>query len=144
YGEFDQVDVVIEAVTENKNIKTKVLQEVESKVKAGTVIASNTSTISISDLAKSLKHPELFCGMHFFNPVPKMPLVEIIRGQQSSEETIATVVAYSEALGKKPIVVNDCPGFFVNRVLFPYFGGLIGLINDGVDFQRVDKVMEKF
>lgn len=81
--------------------------------------------------------------MHFFNPVHKMPLVEVIRGEHSSEETVASVVAYAAKMGKTPIVVNDCPGFFVNRVLFPYFAGFSGLLEDGADFAAIDKVMEK-
>jgi 3-hydroxyacyl-CoA dehydrogenase/enoyl-CoA hydratase/3-hydroxybutyryl-CoA epimerase/enoyl-CoA isomerase len=95
-------------------------------------------------LAKALKAPERFAGMHFFNPVNKMPLVEVIRGEKTSDQTIATIVAYAKNMGKTPIVVNDCPGFFVNRVLFPYFGGFSILLKDGADFQAVDKVMEKF
>lgn len=90
-----------------------------------------------------LKRPENFCGMHFFNPVHRMPLVEIIRGEKSSDETIAKVVAWASKMGKTPIVVNDCPGFFVNRVLFPYFAGFSQLLRDGADFRKVDKVMEK-
>ena len=82
--------------------------------------------------------------MHFFNPVPRMPLVEVIRGEKSSEEAVATAVAYAQTLGKTPIVVNDCPGFLVNRVLFPYFAGFLRLVKDGVDYERIDKVMEKW
>jgi 3-hydroxyacyl-CoA dehydrogenase/enoyl-CoA hydratase/3-hydroxybutyryl-CoA epimerase/enoyl-CoA isomerase len=108
------------------------------------VIASNTSTISISRLAGSLEHPERFCGMHFFNPVPLMPLVEVIRGERTSEQTIATTVAYARKMGKTPIVVNDCPGFLVNRVLFPYLSGFTRLLAAGIDFQRIDRVMEAF
>ncbi|MGB1556811.1 MAG: 3-hydroxyacyl-CoA dehydrogenase family protein [Oceanococcaceae bacterium] len=100
--------------------------------------------MSISLLAQALKRPENFCGMHFFNPVHRMPLVEVIRGEKSSDEAVATTVAYAAAIGKQPIVVNDCPGFLVNRVLFPYFAGFQGLVNDGVDFRRIDKVMEGF
>jgi 3-hydroxyacyl-CoA dehydrogenase/enoyl-CoA hydratase/3-hydroxybutyryl-CoA epimerase/enoyl-CoA isomerase len=81
--------------------------------------------------------------MHFFNPVHMMPLVEVIRGEKSSE-LVATTVAYAKKMGKNPIVVNDCPGFLVNRVLFPYFGGFAKLVSAGVDFVRIDKVMEKF
>lgn len=81
--------------------------------------------------------------MHFFNPVHKMPLVEIIRGEHTSDDTINKVVVYASQLGKTPIVVNDCPGFFVNRVLFPYFMGFGLLIGDGADFVTIDKVMEK-
>ena len=144
YDEFADVNIVIEAVTENPNIKTSVLADVESKVADNTILASNTSTISISHLAKSLKRPENFVGMHFFNPVHMMPLVEIIRGEQSSDEAIATTVALAQKMGKTPIVVNDCPGFLVNRVLFPYFGAFDLLVKDGADFVQIDKTMEKF
>ncbi|GAA6133274.1 fatty acid oxidation complex subunit alpha FadB [Oceaniserpentilla sp. 4NH20-0058] len=144
YAEFGDVDVVVEAVVENPKVKGIVLAEVESHVSDNTIVASNTSTISIDFLAKSVKRPENFLGMHFFNPVHMMPLVEIIRGEKTSEEAVATTVAYAQKMGKTPIVVNDCPGFLVNRVLFPYFGGFAGLVRDGADFRKVDKVMEKF
>ena len=135
---------IIEAVTENEKVKIAVLQETENTVSEDTIITSNTSTISITGLAKNLKRPEKFCGMHFFNPVPKMPLVEIIRGEKTSPETIATAVMYASAMGKTPIVVNDCPGFLVNRVLFAYFTAFNQLVEEGVDFARIDKVMEKW
>lgn len=143
YDGWQGVNTVVEAVVENPKIKGQVLAEVEAAVGADTVIASNTSTIPISALAKNLKHPERFCGMHFFNPVHRMPLVEVIRGVQTSDDTINKVVAYAAAMGKSPIVVNDCPGFFVNRVLFPYFFAFNQLVRDGADFVAVDKVMEK-
>jgi 3-hydroxyacyl-CoA dehydrogenase/enoyl-CoA hydratase/3-hydroxybutyryl-CoA epimerase/enoyl-CoA isomerase len=143
YSAIKDVDLVIEAVVENPKVKGIVLAETEQHVGDDTVICSNTSTISINQLAKSLKNPARFCGMHFFNPVHKMPLVEIIRGEDTSEDTISTVVAATLAMGKTPIVVNDCPGFLVNRVLFPYFAGFSKLVMDGADFVAVDKVMEK-
>jgi 3-hydroxyacyl-CoA dehydrogenase/enoyl-CoA hydratase/3-hydroxybutyryl-CoA epimerase/enoyl-CoA isomerase len=142
--DLKQANFVIEAVTENEKIKISVLKEVEDTVSPETIITSNTSTISITGLATHLKRPEKFCGMHFFNPVPKMPLVEIIRGAKTSPETIATAVMYASSMGKTPIVVNDCPGFLVNRVLFAYFTAFNQLILDGVDFVRIDKVMEKW
>ncbi len=144
YGDFGNVDLVVEAVVENPNVKKAVLAEVESQLPEGAILTSNTSTISITELATALKKPENFCGMHFFNPVPLMPLVEVIRGEKTSEEAVARTVAYAKAMGKTPIVVNDCPGFLVNRVLFPYFGGFSALVSDGADFQKVDKVMERF
>ena len=144
YGDFEHVDIVVEAVVENPKVKQSVLAEVEDQVKEDAVLASNTSTISINLLAKALKRPENFVGMHFFNPVHMMPLVEVIRGEKSSETAIATTVAYAKKMGKNPIVVNDCPGFLVNRVLFPYFGGFAKLVSAGVDFARIDKVMERF
>ena len=144
YAEFGDVDVVVEAVVENPKVKGIVLAEVEGHVGENAIVASNTSTISIDFLAKSVKRPENFLGMHFFNPVHMMPLVEIIRGEKTSDEAVATTVAYAKKMGKTPVVVNDCPGFLVNRVLFPYFGGFASLLKDGADFRQVDKVMEKF
>lgn len=143
YAGIEQADIVVEAVVENPKVKAAVLSEVEQNVGEGTVLTSNTSTIPIDLLAKSLQRPENFCGMHFFNPVHRMPLVEIIRGEKTSQDTINRVVAYAAKMGKSPIVVNDCPGFFVNRVLFPYFGGFSMLLRDGADFTRIDKVMER-
>ena len=144
YGQLGHPDIVVEAVVENVEIKKKVLSELERKVHENTIIASNTSTISIDELASAVRRPENFCGMHFFNPVPVMPLVEVIRGAASSDRTIATTVAYAKALGKTPIVVNNCPGFLVNRILFPYFGAFSALIRDGAEFSQIDRVMESF
>ncbi len=144
YGDFNRVDLVVEAVVENINVKKAVLAEVEGHMPDDAILTSNTSTISITELAKSLKRPENFCGMHFFNPVALMPLVEVIRGEKSSEAAIARTVSYAKAMGKTPIVVNDCPGFLINRILFPYFGGFSGLLRDGADFRKIDKVMEGF
>jgi 3-hydroxyacyl-CoA dehydrogenase/enoyl-CoA hydratase/3-hydroxybutyryl-CoA epimerase/enoyl-CoA isomerase len=137
-------DALIEAVVENPQVKTKVLTEMETVLPAGSWLSSNTSTISITMLAKALKHPENFVGMHFFNPVHRMPLVEIIRGEKSSPDAVSKGVALSLKMGKTPIVVNDCAGFLVNRVLFPYFNGFLHLLNQGSDYLEVDKVMEKW
>lgn len=144
YGDFGEVDIVIEAVVENPTIKEAVLSEMEGLVKQDAILASNTSTISITRLAHALKRPENFVGMHFFNPVHRMPLVEVIRGEKTSDTAIATTVALAQKMGKTPIVVNDCPGFLVNRVLFPYFGAFDLLVKEGADFVRIDKTMEKF
>ncbi|WP_168403064.1 fatty acid oxidation complex subunit alpha FadB [Erwinia amylovora] len=143
YAGFDRVDVVVEAVVENPQVKAEVLAEAERHIRPDAILASNTSTIPIDQLAEALTRPENFCGMHFFNPVPRMPLVEVIRGSKTSDATIAKVVALASKMGKTPIVVNDCPGFFVNRVLFPYFAGFSLLLRDGADFRQIDKVMEK-
>jgi 3-hydroxyacyl-CoA dehydrogenase/enoyl-CoA hydratase/3-hydroxybutyryl-CoA epimerase/enoyl-CoA isomerase len=144
YGDFAGVDLVVEAVVENEAVKKKVLAEVEAVIPDHAILATNTSTISVTRLATALQHPERFCGMHFFNPVPRMPLVEVIRGEKSSEAAIATAVAYAQTMGKTPIVVADCGGFLVNRVLFPYFAGFERLLADGVDYERIDKLMEKW
>lgn len=144
FPEFINTEIVIEAVVENLAVKQAVLHEVEEQVKDETVIVSNTSTLSITKMAEKLKRQENFCGMHFFNPVHKMPLVEVIRGKKTSDSTIAKVVKLAKDMGKTPIIVNDCAGFYVNRVLFPYLAGFNFLVRDGADFQHVDKVMERF
>ncbi|MCK0746361.1 fatty acid oxidation complex subunit alpha FadB [Chromohalobacter nigrandesensis] len=144
YGDFADVDLVVEAVVENPKVKEAVLAEVEGLLADNATLTTNTSTISIDRLAATLKRPENFCGMHFFNPVHRMPLVEVIRGEKTSDTAVAATVAYARQMGKTPIVVNDCPGFLVNRVLFPYFGGFSLLVEQGADFEHVDKVMEKF
>jgi 3-hydroxyacyl-CoA dehydrogenase / enoyl-CoA hydratase / 3-hydroxybutyryl-CoA epimerase / enoyl-CoA isomerase len=144
YADFNICDFVVEAVVENEKVKKAVLADAEIALPAGAILSSNTSTISITRLAEGLKRPENFIGMHFFNPVHKMPLVEIIRGKHSSDAAIARGVQYATQMGKTPIVVNDCAGFLVNRVLFPYFFAFTSLLEDGVDFQKIDKVMEKW
>ncbi|MGJ8691040.1 MAG: fatty acid oxidation complex subunit alpha FadB [Thalassotalea sp.] len=143
YESLVDVDIVVEAVVENPKIKAAVLAEVEQAVTEKTILTSNTSTISIDLLAENLIRKDKFCGMHFFNPVNKMPLVEVIRGRETSDETVAAVVAYATKMGKSAIVVNNCPGFYVNRVLFPYFSGFSQLVLAGTDFVEIDKVMEK-
>ena len=144
YGELEGVDLVVEAVVENPKVKASVLAEVEGAVSEDTIVTTNTSTISVNLLSESLKRPENFCGMHFFNPVHRMPLVEVIRAKGSSERAIATTVAYAQAMRKTPIVVNDCPGFLVNRILFAYFGGFNRLIADGGHVVAIDRAMERF
>jgi len=144
YDGFDNVDVVVEAVVENPKVKHAVLAEAEAQIRDDAILASNTSTISITHLAEPLKRPENFCGMHFFNPVHRMPLVEVIRGQKTRDQAIARTVAYALAMGKKPVVVNDCPGFLVNRILSPYIGAFLGLVRRGVAFVAIDRAMERF
>lgn len=142
YDGIEQCDMVIEAVVEKEAVKKVVLAEVEKLVKPDAVLASNTSSILISSIATALERPENFCGLHFFNPVHAMPLVEVVRGEKSSDEAISRAVAHVLAMGKKAVVVNDCNGFLVNRVLFPYFAGFNMLVRDGADFEQVDRVME--
>lgn len=141
---FEKSRVVIEAVSEDFELKTKVLAQVEAKMAQGAILATNTSCIPITALAKELKHPEAFCGMHFFNPVHQMPLVEIIRGDKTHPNTVKQLVCLATQLGKKAIVVNDCPGFFVNRVLFPYLASFNLLVAEGIDFEKIDTLMENF
>lgn len=144
YGEFEHVDLVVEAVVENAKVKQSVLADVEQQVGEDTILTTNTSTISVNLLSSALKRPENFCGMHFFNPVHRMPLVEVIRADSSSDAAIATTVAYAQAMRKTPIVVNDCPGFLVNRILFAYLAGFTRLVADGGDIVAIDKAMERF
>jgi len=143
-GEFANVDVLVEAVVENIKVKNAVLSDVDGRLNPASIICSNTATLPITDLAAPLARPQQFCGMHFFNPVHAMPLVEIIRGARTSEETIDRAVAYALSLKKKPVVVNDCPGFLVNRVLFAYFAGFLRLLYDGADYALVDQAMENW
>ena len=142
--EFASCDLVIEAVIENLDIKRQVLQGVEGNLHSEAILASNTSTIPITTLAEELQRPEQFCGIHFFNPVRKMQLVEVIRGQQTSDETVATAVAYIKQIGKLPIVVNDGPGFLVNRLLFPYMNESIELICEGVSIEQIERAAKDF
>ncbi len=144
YTAFDNADFVIEAVVENMAVKKKILAEAETQVKKDTVIASNTSSLSISEMASALQNPERFVGMHFFNPVNRMPLVEVIHGEKTSDRAIATVVKLSKKLGKTPVVVKDSAGFLVNRILLPYMNEAAYLLQEGADVRRVDVLIEKF
>ncbi|MCX7700716.1 MAG: 3-hydroxyacyl-CoA dehydrogenase NAD-binding domain-containing protein, partial [Gemmataceae bacterium] len=137
-------DVVIEAIVENEQAKTNLYRELEPLLKPNAILASNTSTISISRMAKSLRHPARFAGMHFFNPVERMPLVEVIRGEATSDATVATLVALAKQIGKSPIVVKDGPGFLVNRILFPYMNEALVLLEEGADPRAVDRAATTF
>ncbi len=144
YGGFADAELVVEAIVEELGVKQKVLREIEEQTRPGTILASNTSSLRIAALAEGLHRPENFLGLHFFNPVPKMQLVEAVRGPKTSAQAIAAAAAYAAAIGKTPIVVRDCPGFVVNRVLTPYFIAFLLLIREGVDFQEIDRTMEAF
>lgn len=141
---LDCVDFAIEAVVENPDIKHDVLRELEQLMPTDSVLATNTSSLSIDGLARTLARPEQFVGMHFFNPVPKMRLVEVVRGSRTSDTAVATAAGYAVALGKTPIIVRDCPGFVVNRVLMPYVNAFLRLLEDGADFEAIDSAMERF
>jgi 3-hydroxyacyl-CoA dehydrogenase/enoyl-CoA hydratase/3-hydroxybutyryl-CoA epimerase/enoyl-CoA isomerase len=142
FEQFDQVEMAVEAVVESLAVKQQVISQVESLVRPGTVIVSNTSSLAIADIAAPLQRPQDVAGMHFFNPVHLMPLVEVVRGPRTSEETVAGVVAYALAMGKTPLVVKDCPGFLINRILGAYFTAFLLLIRDGAGFEQVDRAME--
>ena len=143
-AELAPADLVIEAIVENPEVKKQFYARVEPQLKSDAILASNTSTIPISKLAEGLKRPERFCGIHFFNPVRKMPLVEVIRGAKTSDETVATAVAYAKNIGKSPIVVNDGPGFLVNRLLLPYMNESLELIADGAEVKAIERAAKDF
>jgi len=124
-------DVVIEAVTENYDIKLDLLRRVDALVRAETIIASNTSSISITKLAAAISHPDRFIGMHFFNPVPVMALVEIVRGLQTTDVTHDMAEALALQLGKSPITVKSGPGFLVNRILLPMINEAFFVLAEG-------------
>jgi 3-hydroxybutyryl-CoA dehydrogenase len=126
------VDVVIEAATENEAVKIRILREIENVVGAETILASNTSSISITVLAAACERPQRFIGMHFFNPVPLMALIEIIRGLQTSDATHARIEALARTLGKTPITVRNHPGFVVNRILCPMINEAIFVLAEGL------------
>ena len=144
YRSLGSPDLVIEAVVENLAVKKKVLAEVEERVRPDALIASNTSSLSITEMAMSLRRPERFVGMHFFNPPNRMPLVEVVPGARSSPQAVSEAVRAVLALGKTPIVVHDCPGFLVNRLLMPYLNECVRLIDEGSDFVAVDRLFRDF
>lgn len=139
FAGFAQMEVVVEAIVEDMEIKKKVIGETAKHCKPDCIIATNTSSLSVTEMSKGHPHPEYFAGMHFFNPVDKMPLVEVIRGEKTSDETVATIFELSKKMGKMPVVVKDGPGFLVNRLLLPYMAEAAFLIQEGMDINVVDK-----
>jgi len=135
---------VIESVTERPDVKQRVLADIERSVGPDAILCTNTSTNPIGRLAEALARPERFCGLHFFNPVRRMTLVEVVRGPATSDATVAAAVAHAKRLGKCPIVVRDAPGFLVNRVLMPYLHEATELVREGVDPARIDRVARAF
>ena len=132
YDDLKRAQIVIEAATENYELKLKILKQIDALVGPEVLIASNTSSISITKLAAATSRPEKFIGMHFFNPVPLMALVELIRGLQTSDETHDAVKALAERLGKSPITVKNAPGFVVNRILVPMINEAFFVLAEGL------------
>lgn len=141
---FQHADVVIEAVVENLDVKRSVLADFEGVEKPGAIFATNTSTLPITDIAANASHPDRVVGMHFFNPVDRMPLVEVIRGAKTSDEALVTVAALSRKLGKTVVICNDGPGFVVNRILGPYMNESGFLLEEGNTIESIDKAMLGF
>ena len=144
YSGFAQCEVTVEAVVEKLEVKRTVLAEWEGAVPESAIFASNTSTLPIGEIAVAAGRPERVAGMHFFNPVHRMPLVEVIRGKRTSDETVATVFSLAKKLGKTPVVVRDLPGFLVNRILAPYLSEAVRLVREGCRIEDVDRVMTDF
>lgn len=143
YRDLAYCDLVIEAVVEKMEIKRKVFKELDSMCKPGTILASNTSSISINEIANAVKRSENAVGMHFFNPVPIMKLVEVVKGKKTSDETVFAVRNLAEKMGKTPVIVNDSPGFVSNRVLMPMINEAALALHEGVaDKEGIDAIMK--
>jgi 3-hydroxybutyryl-CoA dehydrogenase len=131
YDALRSADIVIEATTENFELKVKILKQIDPVIRPDAIVASNTSSVSITKLASVISHPDRFIGMHFFNPVPVMALVEVVHGLQTSEATRDVVEALSAKLGKTPITVKSSPGFVVNRILLPMLNEAFFVLAEG-------------
>lgn len=142
--EFKDVDLVIEAVFEDPKVKDEVYTELMSHVSADCIVVSNTSTIPISRMAKAVDKPERFAGAHFFSPVWKMELLEIIKGEQTSDDTVYNLVNFAAAIKKRPVICNDNPGFIVNAILLPYFLKIYDLLEKGASIELIDRSMIAF
>ncbi len=142
-GAVEDADLIIEAVPEKLEVKRTVFLETEEYAREDSIMASNTSSISIASLASATRRPEKFCGMHFFNPPQLMTLVEVIRAPKTSDETVSTVVEAARKMGKEPVVVKkDSPGFVVNRILIPALNEALYLVQEGVaDRDEIDKAV---
>ena len=138
FSGFKNIDLTIEAIVEDMGVKQKVIAQTAAQMREDAIIVTNTSSLSVSEIAKGHPRPEFFAGMHFFSPVHKMPLVEVIRGEKSSDETIATVFELAKKMGKMPVVVKDGAGFLVNRLLLPYMAEAAFLLADGMSIEQVD------
>jgi len=140
----DRADVVIEAIFENLEAKQALFKKLEPRLKAGAILASNTSAIPLEELAKALKKPQRLIGLHFFNPVPKMPLVEIVAGKRSSKPNLQKAAAFVGQIGKFPLPVKSSPGFLVNRILAPYMMQALSLRLEGIPAEAIDEAAERF
>jgi 3-hydroxyacyl-CoA dehydrogenase/enoyl-CoA hydratase/3-hydroxybutyryl-CoA epimerase len=141
---FGRSDLVIEAVSEDLDIKRQIVEEVETRVSRECIVASNTSTLSIEQIASSARNPSRVAGMHFFSPVRKMPLVEVVSHPATAQWVLSSLVSFGQSMSKTVIVVKDSPGFWVNRILAPYLYESLTLLEEGVDGELVDSVMKEF
>jgi 3-hydroxyacyl-CoA dehydrogenase/enoyl-CoA hydratase/3-hydroxybutyryl-CoA epimerase len=144
YAGFGRLDAVIEAVVERMDVKQTVLEECEARLPEKHVLLTNTSSLDVDEMGAKLERPELLAGLHFFNPVDRMPLVEVIAGRRSSPVAVETAIALARRLGKTPVVVRNAPGFLVNRVLMPYLNEALHLFRQGVHIEALDRAMLDF
>ena len=141
---LSDADLVVEAIVERMDVKQSVFKELDAIVGDKTILATNTSSLSVDEMATSVSRSGNFGGLHFFNPVHRMELVEVVRGAKTDEATVARLVAFVKALGKTPVVTSDSPGFLVNRVLFPYLGEAVLMIREGHSVTNIDKELRRF
>src|SRR5207245_2864767 len=135
---FDQTDLVVEAVIEDLKLKKEVFKELEKRTRPNTILATNTSSLTVRQLQEGLTHPERVAGLHFFNPVHKMPLVEVVRTPATEEKVAGIITQWAAAVGKTPVVVGDSPGFIVNRILMPYLNEAGMLVAEGMPVDKID------
>jgi 3-hydroxybutyryl-CoA dehydrogenase len=141
--DLDRVGLIIEAIVEEAEAKAALFAQLGATAAAETLFASNTSSLSITALATASGRPDRFCGLHFFNPVPVLTLVEVVRGLATAESTISTVVVFAETVGKRPLVVRDSPGFVANRLLMPMINEAVFVLEEGVaDAESIDQIMK--
>jgi 3-hydroxyacyl-CoA dehydrogenase/enoyl-CoA hydratase/3-hydroxybutyryl-CoA epimerase len=141
---LELADFVVEAVAETIDVKRDVFSRLDRLTRPTAVLATNTSSLSVSEMAQATLHPQRVIGLHFFNPVPKMPLVEIVRGAQSDDASLATAIALSGRIGKTPVLVSDSPGFLVNRILVPYLAEALAMAGEGVSIADIDEAAKKW
>lgn len=142
--QLEACDIVIEAVPERLDLKKTIFGELSRICKSEALLLTNTSSISITEIAGGLPHPERILGFHFFNPAPVMPLVEVIRGKKSSEENVQAAYRFAEELGKVPVLVTDTPGFIVNRIARPYYNEALRILGDSVaGVEQIDRIMKR-
>lgn len=141
-GELADCDLVIEAALEELELKRELFAELDRVTRPDAILATNTSALSVSDIAEATEHPQRVVGMHFFNPAPVLPLVEIVRGRESSDEAVDAAYAWAEQAGKRPVCCNDTPGFIVNRILIPLLNDCVRVLDEaGIAPEEMDKAM---
>jgi 3-hydroxyacyl-CoA dehydrogenase/enoyl-CoA hydratase/3-hydroxybutyryl-CoA epimerase len=142
YNDFQHADIVIEAVLEKMDLKKRIIEDIQTNCREDVIIATNTSALSVTEMAEHAKRPEQVIGMHYFSPVPKMPLLEIVKTKYTSSEVIKACYDFGVRQGKTVIVVNDCPGFYVNRILSPYLNECLLMVDEGISIESINRAME--